>query len=558
MTNKSNELQTVSKAPQVECFFKRLDWLAFWAAFILSFVVYLYTLAPTVTLEDSGELAVAGDYLGVPHPPGYPIWTMLAWIFSKVFFFVPYRGQPNPAWSIGLMSAVFGALAAGITAMLICRSGTDMLHHAAQNDDKELTHRSSIICWIGGVVGSLLFAFSPVMWSQSVIVEVYSLNAFFLVIIFLLTYRWMRKPTNALLYVTGFIFGLGLTNYQVLLLAALPLVIVIMLKDINLFRDLVIVGIVFIVSIAILQLANAPSQPGFPKPAIFQGNQARALMSNSAYFWTFAAGTLVVVMCIVIGTRKSGSPWPLTPSVILGIAIVFLVYMIARIPRTPPHPFPLQPGQSVFDWRMYYMGFLAAMAVLIALCIFLPKGRTVAIAFVTVEITLAILLRKGVLLGLVHPPNSFMMFIHPTEHSWWFVFYLFLNFAILTTAFFLLPHGKVIALTILLAELGVAFYAYMPIVSDLRNPPMNWGYPRTWEGFKHAITRGQYEKIKPADVFSATFIDQIGSYFTDLRVQFTLPLALLGFLPFSAWRLRIRKFQINALYVAIALAVISS
>ena len=46
-------------------FFRQLDWSAFWTAFVVSFGVYFYTMAPTVGLEDGGELAVAGDYLGV-------------------------------------------------------------------------------------------------------------------------------------------------------------------------------------------------------------------------------------------------------------------------------------------------------------------------------------------------------------------------------------------------------------------------------------------------------------------------------------------------------------
>jgi hypothetical protein len=77
-----------------------------------------------------------------------------------------------------------------------------------------------------------------------------------------------------------------------------------------------------------------------------------------------------------------------------------------------------------------------------------------------------------------------------------------LNFIFLALAWIALPHGRTVIMTVLAAEIGVSFYVYMPIVSDLRNPPMNWGYPRTWEGFKHAITRGQYEKIVPTDIFS--------------------------------------------------------
>ena len=115
-------------APPPEPFFRAVDWSAFWTALALALLVYGMTLAPTVTLEDSGELAVGSDHLGIPHPPGYPIWTIITWVFTRLFAFVQFRGQPNPAWAVGFASAVFGALASGVTAILLCRSGRDILH----------------------------------------------------------------------------------------------------------------------------------------------------------------------------------------------------------------------------------------------------------------------------------------------------------------------------------------------------------------------------------------------------------------------------------------------
>lgn len=405
MANQRDTPSDIALDVPKESFFRRLDWSAFWTATLLTFAVYLYTLAPTVTLEDSGELAVGGAFLGVPHPPGYPIWSMISWIFTKVFAFVTFRGQPNPAWSIGLVSTVFGAFAAGITAMLLCRSGSDMLRQsrdiAHQADHRVEDH----ICWIAGVVASLLFAFTPCEWSQSTIIEVYSLNAFFLALIFLLTYWWMRTTSDRVLWATAFVFGLGLTNYQVLLLAILPLVLTIMLRDIRLFFGFIAAGIPFIA---------------------------------------------------VIGGMKMGA------------------------------------------------------------------------------------------LPMISDPLNMDCFI-----------YLALNLLALTVVYFFLPRGRTIAWTIFLIEFGLAFYAYMPLVSDLRNPPMNWGFPRTWEGFLHAITRGQYEKIAPTDVFSPRFIAQIGSYFTDLRGQFTLPLALLGFLPFTVWRVRIGQRQLKGLHVSVILMILA-
>ena len=77
----------------------------------------------------------------------------------------------------------------------------------------------------------------------------------------------------------------------------------------------------------------------------------------------------------------------------------------------------------------------------------------------------------------------------------------------------------------------------MPIVSDLRNPPMNWGYPRTWEGFKHALMRGQYEAIG----FQMPTWAGISGYFKDVMVQFTDVLALLALVPFAAGHWIVKK-----------------
>ena len=51
---------------------------------MVALVVYSWTLAPTVTLTDSGELIVAAYGLGVAHPPGFPLWVMLAHLASLV------------------------------------------------------------------------------------------------------------------------------------------------------------------------------------------------------------------------------------------------------------------------------------------------------------------------------------------------------------------------------------------------------------------------------------------------------------------------------------------
>jgi hypothetical protein len=82
------------------------------AVFLVALVVYSWTLAPTVTPTDSGELILAAYGLGVAHPPGVPLWTMLAHLASLV-------PVGNVAVRINFSSAVFAALASAMLTLVV-------------------------------------------------------------------------------------------------------------------------------------------------------------------------------------------------------------------------------------------------------------------------------------------------------------------------------------------------------------------------------------------------------------------------------------------------------
>ena len=84
---------------------KNLPVLSACLVFISSFYVYLITLAPTVYFGDSGELISMANYLGVPHPTGFPLYML----FSKLTMTFPFA---NPAFRVNLISAIFSGLAA--------------------------------------------------------------------------------------------------------------------------------------------------------------------------------------------------------------------------------------------------------------------------------------------------------------------------------------------------------------------------------------------------------------------------------------------------------------
>lgn len=127
----------------------------------LALLVYGFTLAPGLTWAnyggDGGELITAAATLGVPHPSGYPTYVLL----GKLISLLPIG---EVAWRFNLWSAVCMAGAAGMVA------GTSQQLWAQHLGKKDKQTSYYAIC------AGLTFAFSPLVWGQSVITELYALN----------------------------------------------------------------------------------------------------------------------------------------------------------------------------------------------------------------------------------------------------------------------------------------------------------------------------------------------------------------------------------------------
>src|SRR6185503_10507300 len=78
-------------------------------------VVYLASLAPSVTLWDAGEFASAVESFGIPHPPGTPLFILVARAWRLVLGFLPTAVATN------LLAAASTAVAGGVAAILVTR-----------------------------------------------------------------------------------------------------------------------------------------------------------------------------------------------------------------------------------------------------------------------------------------------------------------------------------------------------------------------------------------------------------------------------------------------------
>jgi tetratricopeptide (TPR) repeat protein len=321
-TNPPGAAATRAAQPELPPLFRPVDWLTFAVTALTVFLAYLYTLAPDLTLEDCGELATASYYAGIPHPPGYPVWTLYTWLWTHL----PWS---NIAWRVALASAFAGALACGFLGLLVSR-GSSMLMEGLE-ELKAMTGRwESAICMVSGFVAGGLLGFNGFMWSQSIIVEVYSLSVLSLVLVLLFLLRWIYAPDQwRYLYWAFFMFGICFTNHQSLLVAAMGIEVAIIAARPALGRDFMlansIVYLLGLVAYAMGKLPTFESQPG-------------QLNMMFVIFNMVGVGSLVTLWWLYHKTQRLGTFW--RPVLVCGLlfflGVSFYLYMPIAGMTNPP------------------------------------------------------------------------------------------------------------------------------------------------------------------------------------------------------------------------------
>jgi len=438
--------------------FRPIDWLTLVVVTTVVMIGYWLTLSPDLGLEDSGELAVGSLYAGIPHPPGYPVWTLYTYLWAN---FVPFH---NIAWRVALGGAFAGALACGLIGFVVSRGSSMMIEgiEGLKNIDRKW---ENAICIVSGFVAGTLLGFNGFMWSQSVIVEVYSFSVLSLMGVLVPMLRWIYAPKQRrYLYWAFFIFGLCFTNHQTLIVAAMGLVVTIAAVDYRLGRNM--------------------------------------------FLWCSTA-----FLCGLILHAQGMMFTDTNPMVFMIFKIVGVCFIAAYI------SFAVLTKES-FQECCRDFALLAFFALIVGVPTFGKVGLILAVGALAATVKLNYDTRK---LG------------------WeWLVV--------------LICGGLWIA--------GAAFYLYMPI-AGMSTPPMQWGYPRTVEGFMHALTRGQYEKTNPTDFFKdpLRFFSQLGLVGEGVVEEFNWVYTLLIFVPFL-FILRMQKRErawmigLSAIYLCLSVLLV--
>ncbi|MCX8020218.1 MAG: DUF2723 domain-containing protein [Chitinophagaceae bacterium] len=167
--------------------FKKINNLTGWAVFAIAFMTYFLTREARGSLWDTGEFIACADTLGLPHPPGAPLFVILGRVFIILF------GGSNPAGAVNLLSAA----ASAFTILFLFWSITHFARKLYVSAGEALTSTQLFNVMAAGVVGSLAYTFTDSFWFSAVEGEVYALSSFFTALVFWAMLKWEHADEHS-------------------------------------------------------------------------------------------------------------------------------------------------------------------------------------------------------------------------------------------------------------------------------------------------------------------------------------------------------------------------
>jgi hypothetical protein len=190
-----------------------------WAVFAVSLVIYLLTIEPTVSFWDCGEFILCSYRLEVGHPPGAPLFLILA------RFFTLFAGGDTS--KVAMMVNILSALASAFTILFLFWTITRLVR-LATGEGEGVKGGKAVAILAAGAVGGLAYAFSDTFWFSAVEGEVYATSSLFTAAVFWAMLRWYDEADDPrsgrwiilIAYLMGLSIGVHLLN-----LLALPVIV---------------------------------------------------------------------------------------------------------------------------------------------------------------------------------------------------------------------------------------------------------------------------------------------------------------------------------------------
>ncbi len=220
------------------------------AVFLISFIVYALTVQRSIPFWDCGEFVACAVILGVPHPPGTPLFMLIGRLFSIIPF------VEDVSYRINYISVISSAVTAMLSYLLTVRIVGYFF-----GEEKALP-KNRLITYVGGFVGGLFVAFSRTNWSNAVEAEVYGLALATTVMIVWLTVKYfedrgtVRASRDMILVFYLSLLGVGL-HMTVFLIVPVVAIFFIMKKDAT-ARDWALICGFFLAELLLIFLLAGP------------------------------------------------------------------------------------------------------------------------------------------------------------------------------------------------------------------------------------------------------------------------------------------------------------
>ena len=203
------------------------------ATFVISFIIFHRTMAPTVSFWDCGEFIASSKILGVPHPPGTPLFILIGRFFIMLGIF------STTALNTNFISVLSSSLTALVSYIVIVKVANLIVHK--ENLSEGRLSLESIGIYVGALSGALILAFSSTFWFNAVETEVYGLAMLLMVIITYMTILWSEKKyqkgNDAILVGIAYLLFLSIGIHLTVFLMVPAVVVYIALADSDKLKD---------------------------------------------------------------------------------------------------------------------------------------------------------------------------------------------------------------------------------------------------------------------------------------------------------------------------------
>jgi len=197
-----------------------------WIITVVAFLFYYYSSEQTISWvhnsQDSGELATAAAVFGIPHPTGYPVYTLIGGLLIRLF------SSTDPARVMVLVSVVSASLAVG----LIARAGALLIVNLWKGGP--ITNNRA--AWLG-VLGAVFAFLNPVLWEQSGICEVYAPAVLLQAVGWFLLAKYLyyvdsgnERGSTVAVVSLGIIVGLIMAHHLVGLAFIIPVAVILLIR----------------------------------------------------------------------------------------------------------------------------------------------------------------------------------------------------------------------------------------------------------------------------------------------------------------------------------------